>query len=46
MRTPSCVCLCLFPSSTFVPLSRFYKIHYEGHAIEGDLNAVVFNPVV
>jgi hypothetical protein len=30
---------------TFEPIGRFYKIQYGGHAIEGDLDALIFNAV-
>jgi hypothetical protein len=51
-----CVCVCvsvclslslsLFPPLiTSEPLGRFYEIWYGGNAIQGDLDAVIFNPI-
>jgi hypothetical protein len=37
--------VCLSPLSTFEPVGNFYDIYYGGRAIEGDLNAIIFNPV-
>jgi hypothetical protein len=37
--------VCLSPLSTFEPVGNFYEIYYGGRAIEGDLNAIIFNPV-
>jgi hypothetical protein len=36
------VCL---PLITVEPNGRFYEIQWGGHAMEGDLDAVLFNPV-
>jgi hypothetical protein len=33
------------PLITFEPLGNFHEIWYEGNAIQGDLDAVIFNPI-
>jgi hypothetical protein len=33
------------PPKTFEPVGGLYEIQQTGHAIEGDLNAAVINPV-
>jgi hypothetical protein len=38
-------CLCLSACQVLNQLVHFYTIHYEGHDIEGDLEAIPFNPV-
>jgi hypothetical protein len=46
MRSPVCpVCLCVPPLYLLNQLVEFHEIQYGGHAIEGDLDAVLFNPV-
>jgi hypothetical protein len=41
MRSPSCLCV----YQLFNPSENFYVILYGSHAIQGDLNAIIFNPV-
>jgi hypothetical protein len=47
MTLPSCQCVCLsVPYYQLLnQLVNFYEIRYEGHAIEGDLSAIIFNAV-
>jgi hypothetical protein len=33
------------PLITFEPLCRFHEIWYGGNAIQGDLDAIIFNPI-
>jgi hypothetical protein len=44
MRSPSCLCVCP-PYQLPNHLVDFYEIQYGGHAIEGDLDAKIFNAV-
>jgi hypothetical protein len=45
MLSSSCLCVCLSPYTLLNQLVDFYKIKYGGHAIEGDLETIVFNSV-
>jgi hypothetical protein len=38
-------CMCVFPLITSEPLDRFHELWYGGNAIQGDLEAVIFNPI-
>jgi hypothetical protein len=37
--------LCVPPLITFKTIDRFYEIQQGGHAIEGDLDAINYNPI-
>jgi hypothetical protein len=39
-----CLSMCP-PEVTFEPLDRFHEIWYGGNAIQGDLDAIKFNPI-
>jgi hypothetical protein len=40
------VCLSVFPPLiTFEPLVELYEIWFGGNAIQGDLDAIIFNPI-
>jgi hypothetical protein len=45
MRLPVYMSFCLSPLITFNQLVDFYEIRYGDHVIEGDLDAINFNPV-
>jgi hypothetical protein len=37
--------MCVSPLITSEPLGRFHELWYGGNAIQGDLDAVIFNPI-
>jgi hypothetical protein len=46
MRWPCCLCVCVFVSHQFLNrLVDFNEIWYGGDAVEGDREAVIFNPI-
>jgi hypothetical protein len=45
MRSPSCLSVCLPLPSTYEPNGRFLRNSVGIHAIEGDLDAIIFNSV-
>jgi hypothetical protein len=49
MRSPSCLCVCVcvcVPYKLLNQLVDFYEIQFGDIAIEGDLDAILFNGVV
>jgi hypothetical protein len=46
MISPVCLSVSVFPIITFKPIDRLNEIQKGGHAIKGDLDDAVFNPLV
>jgi hypothetical protein len=44
MRSPSCLCVCP-PYQLLTQLVDFYEIQYRCHAIEDDLDVIIFNAI-
>jgi hypothetical protein len=44
MKSPVCLSVCP-PLITSEPLGRFHEIWYGDNAIQGDLDAIIFNPI-
>jgi hypothetical protein len=38
--------VCVSPATNFEPLGRFHEIWYRGNAIQGDLDVIIFYPIV
>jgi hypothetical protein len=45
MRLPSSLCLSVPPYQLLKQLVDFYEIQQRGHAIEGDIDTIIFNAV-
>jgi hypothetical protein len=45
MKSPSCLCVCLSPYQILDQVVDFYEIWYVCDAIQGDLDAIIFNPI-
>jgi hypothetical protein len=43
IKSPVCLSVCS-PLMTFKPLGNLHEIWYGGNAVQGDLDAVTFNP--